>query len=258
MTNAARAPLLKLRRESMEFPLEPQLRLARAAAYTLYMCERAMLEKARGKDDERVRELTKEWAGGMRELAKVDVRATGFDAIDWSRPYVVMANHQSYLDVLALFSALPKAFGVVAKANLFKIPLFSGVMRAIGCVSVDRTDKSGAVEAMRVAAEQVRATNTTIAIFPEGTRSPGDRVAKLKKGGFHLAQVAQVPIVPVGIRGTHELMPRANTSLRSGSVEVFCGKPMPPPSPNDASSRAKTMHAVRAAIADLAGLPMID
>src|SRR4051812_33608024 len=119
----------------------PPMKLAVGAGYTMFMCQRAMLEKALGRDDDRIRVLAKEWAAGMRSRLDIEVRATGFDKIDWSRPYVVMANHQSYLDVLALFSALPKTFGVVAKAELFKIPFFSGVMRALGCVSVDRSKR---------------------------------------------------------------------------------------------------------------------
>jgi 1-acyl-sn-glycerol-3-phosphate acyltransferase len=237
--------------------IEPQVRVAKAAAYTLYMSQRAVFEKALGKSDDRVRELTKQWAGGLRSVIGVEVKAHGFENIDWSQPYVVMANHQSYLDVLALYSALPKTFGIVAKKQLFSIPFFSGVMRALGCVSVDRTDKSGSVEAMRTAAEQVRA-GSTIAVFPEGTRSAGDRVGKLKKGAFHLAQVAQVPIVPVGIRGTHQLMPRANSAIYPGVVEVFAGAPIKAPPANDAAGRNKTIAEVRAAIAKLAGLPLAD
>ena len=104
----------------------PPVRLATAAAYTLYMCQRAMFDKAIGKSDEHVRDLAKEWALGLGGRMQIEIRATGFDAVDWSKPYVVMANHQSYLDVLALFSALPKTVGVVAKNMAF--PLAGGVV----------------------------------------------------------------------------------------------------------------------------------
>lgn len=235
----------------------PQGRLVKASAYTLYMCQRAMLEKALGKPDERVREMTKQWADGMRALTGVEVLAEGFDAIDWKVPCVVMANHQSYLDVLALFSALPKAFGVVAKRELSYVPFFGGVMRAIGCVSVDRGSSEKAVHAMREAADAVR-SGSTIAIFPEGTRSRGDRIQPLKKGGFHLAEAAGVSIVPIGINGTHALMPRENTSLRSGRVRVRCGAPIPPPEKGSGQSRRATIQRVREELARLSGLPVVD
>src|SRR5664279_3392837 len=110
----------------------PPARLAQAAGYTLYMCQRAMFAKALGKSDDHVRVLTKEWARGLGDRMQIEIRATGFENVDWEKPYVIMANHQSYLDVLALFTALPKTFGVVAKSGLYRVPFFGGVMRALG------------------------------------------------------------------------------------------------------------------------------
>ncbi len=235
----------------------PPARLTLATAYTLFMCQRAMIEKALGRGDERVRTLAKEWARGMRDRTGIEIRAEGFDAIDWSRPYVVMANHQSYLDVLALFSALPRTFGVVAKKELFRVPFFAGVMRALGCVSVDRSKSVESLTAMRGAAERVRA-GSTIAVFPEGTRSPGDRIQRLKKGPFYLAQLAQVATLPVGIRGTHDLMPRKNTGIRPGVIEVRCGAPLPPPRLDDVAGRHALMRRVRTDLGELAGVPLRD
>lgn len=235
----------------------PQARLAHGAGYTLYMCQKAMYRKALGASDEHVRDLTKMWAAGMRARLGLEVRGHGFDAIDWSKPYVLMANHQSYLDVLALFSALPKAFGVVAKKQLFAVPFFSGVMRAIGCVSVDRSKHVQAMAAMRAGAEAVRA-GATIAIFPEGTRSSGDRVQPLKKGPFVLAQLAQVPLIPIGIRGTHALMPLGNTGIRSGTIDIHAGAPIAPPAEGDFEARQAVAASVRQAIAHLADVPMVD
>src|SRR5262245_16413194 len=118
------------------------LRLGWAASYTFGMCNKAMREKARGADDERVRELAKAWADGLSERMNIEVRAHGVAAIDWSSPCVVMANHQSYLDVLALYRALPRCIGFIAKKPLFSVPLFGGVMRSLGCVPVERSRRS--------------------------------------------------------------------------------------------------------------------
>src|SRR5688572_10211257 len=88
----------------------PSFRLAWGAAYTLRMCQRALVEQAlRG--GARVQPLAKEWAVGLAERMDIEVHAFGVDLVDWARPAVVMANHQSYLDVLALYRALPPAFG---------------------------------------------------------------------------------------------------------------------------------------------------
>jgi len=235
----------------------PAGRLLVAWFYTLYMSQKAMREKAMGKSDARVCELTQEWSRGLRRHAGIEVRSFGFDAVDWSRTYVIMANHASYLDVLALYSALPRIVGFVAKKELYMIPFFSGVMRAVGCVPVDRSKHREAVEALREAADAV-AKGTTIAVFPEGTRSRGDRIQPMKKGPFHLVQLAQVEILPIGIRGAAALMPRENTGIRAGVIEVHAGAPLPPPAPDDPAARRRAMEQVRAELSRLAAVPAID
>src|ERR1700761_5873642 len=84
----------------------PALRVAHAAAYTLGCSQRAMFEKVFGGSDERVRERCSQWAVGMGERLGLEVRATGLEQVDWTKPAIVMANHQSYLDVFALWRAL--------------------------------------------------------------------------------------------------------------------------------------------------------
>lgn len=216
-----------------------------------------MQAKALGRGDERVRELVREWARGLRERVGIEVRAQGALRVDWSRPQVIMANHSSYLDVLALYSSLPDVVGFVAKKELYRVPLLSGVMNALGCVPVDRAKRVASVHALEEAASRVRA-GTTIAIFPEGTRSPGDRILKLKKGPFHLVQLAGVPVLPIGIRGAGALMPRSNTGIRSGVIEVHVGDSLPPPPPRDVAARAALADRVRDELSRLAALPMLD
>jgi 1-acyl-sn-glycerol-3-phosphate acyltransferase len=159
--------------------------------------------------------------------------------------------------VLALYRALPYIFGFVAKKQLFSVPFFGGVMRAVRCVPVDRQRRVEAMGAMREAAQTV-AAGTTINVFPEGTRSPGDRIAPLKKGPFYLAQLAGVPVVPVGIRGTAALMPRQNTGIRPGVVEVHVGEPIAPPPPEDTKGRKALMARVREELSRLAAVPPLD
>jgi 1-acyl-sn-glycerol-3-phosphate acyltransferase len=221
------------------------------------MSQIAMLEKARGGTDEQVRARVKEWAQGLSERADVRVKAVGVEGVDWSQPRVMMANHQSYLDVLGMFHAIPRIFGFVAKRELYVLPFFSGVMRAIGCIAVDRGKQEKAVTALRRAGEQIR-NGAPIAIFPEGTRGPGDCICKLKKGGFYLAQAAQVEILPIGIVGADRLMPRRNTGMWPGEIEVRVGSPIPPPPPNDNAAREATMRRVREELSRLTGLPMRD
>ncbi len=236
--------------------LAPPLALAWAFAYTLRMSQRAMLDRALGAGDDHIQQMVKEWALGMGGRMKIEVVARGVDAVDWSLPQVLMANHQSYLDVMALYRVLPRCFGFIAKKGLYAVPFFSGVMDAVGCVPIDRADRRSALASIHEAARIVRA-GTTIAVFPEGTRSLGDRILPLKKGSFHLVQLAQVPSLPIGIRGAGTLMPRQNTGIRSGRIEVHVGKPIPPPPPEDQKARLALMKEVRSELARLAAVPEV-
>jgi 1-acyl-sn-glycerol-3-phosphate acyltransferase len=234
----------------------PGLRTIYAAAYTLGCSQRAMFQKAFGGSDEQVRQRCSEWAVGMGERLDLAVRTTGADQVDWSKPCIVMANHQSYLDVFALWRALPRPFGFVAKKMLFSVPAFGGVMRAVGCVPVDRGNRSEAISSMKAAAAMVSG-GATICVFPEGTRGPGDRIQTLKKGPFYLAGFAQVPIVPIGIRNTAALMPRSNRALYAGEIEVSIGAPIPPVA-GTPKARKELMAKVRAELGRLTALPLID
>lgn len=237
--------------------LPPPLRLAHSVAYTFWMCGRAMREVAEGAPPGRVRELTQAWARGLSERAEVQVEIVGAERLDAHTPRILMANHQSFLDILALYRALPIPFGFIAKKQLFSWPLFGGVMRELGCVAIDRDNRDQALLALDEAAAKIR-EGATIVVFPEGTRTRGDRIAAMKKGPFYLAQRAGVPVVPIGLRNTATLMPRKNTGMWPGVVEVHVGPPIAPIAREGAEPRLALMAEVRAELARLAGQPMLD
>lgn len=233
----------------------PVGRVLVAWGYTMAKSALALRAQAMGADDAQIRARVRAWAHGLGARLGVEVHAFGVEAVDWSQTYVIMANHQSYLDVLALYAALPEVVGFVAKKELTRIPFFSGVMRAVRCVPVDRGKHREAVGALREAASWVRA-GTTIAVFPEGTRSAGDGILPLKKGPFHLAQLAGVAVLPVGLRGAGRCMPRSNTAVYPGVIEVHVGTPIPPAADTSHEARRALLERTRAEIARLADLPL--
>ncbi|MFO0761000.1 MAG: lysophospholipid acyltransferase family protein [Byssovorax sp.] len=238
-------------------PLDPAIRLGQAIAYTFWMSGRAVRDVRSAAPSRRMRTWVQQWAAGLSELAKIEVRVFGAEKLDADTPRILMANHQSYLDVHALYRALPVPFAFLAKKELFALPFFSGVMEELGCVPVDRRNREKAVNAIDAAGEQIR-RGSTIVVFPEGTRSRGDRVLPMKKGPFYLAQRAGVPVVPIGLRGTAALMPRRNTGMWSGVSEVHIGDPIPPIPREGNEPRLALMEQVRAELVRLSGLPAID
>jgi len=204
------------------------------------------------RDDERFARHTRRWARGVARGVGLDVRAFGTWRLDPRGVYVIMANHQSHVDIPALFNALPMVPGFLAKAELRRVPVFGRAMEAGGHVFVERGKHERAVQAIERAAEQMRRGSASIVIFPEGTRSRRREVMPFKKGGFHLARHARVPIVPVGLRGTADILPKHSKELVGGTCEVHVGEPI---DPADHPEMDALMRAVRARICELADLP---
>lgn len=196
--------------------------------------------------------LVRRWIAGLAEGMRFEARGVGTEKLSRGRPYVYMANHQSFLDILALFRTLPLPIGFLAKKEIRSVPLLGPVMDIGGHVFVDRKHHDSAMQAMAGAAEQVRGGKALV-IFPEGTRGDGVQLQRFKSGGFHLAMQAGVPLVPVGIRGTSALMSRDEYLPRSGSVEVHVGEPLDAASFADVGALSDT---VRTQISQLSGLPL--
>src|SRR5215204_766221 len=112
-----------------------------------------------------------------------------------------MANHSSLIDTPAMFAYLPYQFKIIAKKELFYVPFMGWHLWSSGNFPVDRRDGRKTARSLRRVIEGVRA-GTSIAVFPEGTRTPNGRLQEFRQGTFKIALRAGVPIVPVTIRGT--------------------------------------------------------
>lgn len=144
----------------------------------------------------------------------------------WSkRPAVFIFNHQSSADLFIVSKLIRKDATGIAKKELKKMPIIGQLMAASGVIFIDRKDREKAIEAMKPAVDALK-NGTSIIIFPEGTRSRDYRLGPFKKGAFHLAMQAGVPIVPVVIRNAHDAMPRGTNVLRSVAIEVVAFPPI--------------------------------
>jgi 1-acyl-sn-glycerol-3-phosphate acyltransferase len=140
---------------------------------------------------------------------------------------IFIANHQSNVDIWVLGKVLPQGARFVAKHELFRIPVLGRAMRASGFIPINRSNRAEAVRSLTRAAETIR-TGRPVILFPEGTRSRDGKLQPFKKGAFHLALLAGVPVVPVVIRGTFEIMPPKSIRVRPGPVEVQFEEPIDP------------------------------
>lgn len=152
-------------------------------------------------------------------LAGIDVDVHGAGHLWSARPCVFAFNHQSKIDTILLMKLLRGGFTGVAKKEVRKVPGFGQAFALAGVAFIDRTDGGKARAAMAPAVEKLRA-GTSLVIAPEGTRSPTPRLGPFKKGAFHLAMQAGVPMVPIVIRNAGEVMWRGAQTVRPGTVEV--------------------------------------
>ena len=159
------------------------------------------------------------WARTSLGLAGVSLRIEGQQHLPRQGAVIYMPNHQSNFDILALFAGLPGQFRWLAKEELFRIPLFGLAMRRAGYIAVDRSNRRKSVESMKIAIERI-SQGTSVLIFPEGTRSPDGRLGAFKTGSFTLALQAQVPIVPVAIHGSRDIMAKKSCWIRGGAIRV--------------------------------------
>jgi lysophosphatidate acyltransferase len=144
------------------------------------------------------------------------------DYLNTTRPAVFIGNHQTELDVLMLGCIFPKYCSVTAKSSLKSFPFLGWFMALSGTVFIDRKNSSSAREAMAGAADEIRKKRQSVYMFPEGTRSyyqePG--MLPFKKGAFHLAIQAKVPIVPVVVANYSHVLSLKAWTFRSGAVPV--------------------------------------
>ncbi|KAK4138228.1 acyltransferase-domain-containing protein [Trichocladium antarcticum] len=134
------------------------------------------------------------------------------DYLNTTRPAVFVANHQTEVDVLMLGCIFPKYCSMTAKASLARIPLLGWFMTLSGAIFLNRADAKSARQKMSGAADEIRTKRQSVFIFPEGTRSYSKEPTLLpfKKGAFHLAVEAQVPIVPIVVANySHVFSPKA-------------------------------------------------
>lgn len=225
-------------------------------SFTGAMSLYGVLRQVPRKDPALFQHHTRTWARGVARGVGLDVQAYGTWRLDPGGTYVLMANHQSHVDIPTLFVALPMVPGFLAKAELRRVPLFGRAMEVGGHVFVDRAAHARAIEAIAAAAGQVR-EGGSIVIFPEGTRSRHREVMPFKKGGFHLAKQAGVPVVPIGIRGTAEILPKHELAIRPGRVEVHVGEPLAPEQVRELPLNDLVAE-IRGRICELADLPAAD
>jgi 1-acyl-sn-glycerol-3-phosphate acyltransferase len=167
--------------------------------------------------------LARLWARSLVAAAGIDLHVENVERIDPAKRYIIVANHYSYLDIPCLFAAIPQPIRFMAKASLFRIPIFGWALGRAGFIPVDRKNRRTAVKSFELAAERIRKGNT-IVIFPEEGRSRAREMKPFQRGAFLLAIRAQKTILPIAIDSTYDIWPvGAFWKLKPGRVTLRVG-----------------------------------
>jgi 1-acyl-sn-glycerol-3-phosphate acyltransferase len=150
---------------------------------------------------------------------------TRTEPLDPEKPYIFAANHQSQFDIFVLQGFLGVDFRWLAKKELFTVPIWGPAMRRAGYIPIDRSHGRQAIKSLDEAAQKI-AAGTSVIIFPEGTRSKDGKLHDFKAGAMILAVKSGVPIVPVAILGTYEILPKGTLLMNPGKAQIRVGRPI--------------------------------
>ena len=188
------------------------------------------------------------WSRWCCWCSRTRVTVEGEENAPKDRPLIFAANHQAIYDILILGGWIPRQFRWVARKEWYRTPFMGWHLRRSGTVAIDRSNPRASAKSLIEAADEIRG-GTSILFFPEGTRQPDALLQDFKPGGFLLAMKAGVPIVPVSIVGTKDIIRKNSWRVHKGTIRMVIGKPIDP-SEYGKREREKLMADVAAAIAE--------
>lgn len=195
------------------------------------------------------------WSAAIVERAHIDLSVEGSELAPPAESFVLMSNHQSLYDVPVIFHALQRRIRMVAKQELFRVPVWGRAMRSAGFIALDRENRDRSRQSLQRSAATLR-DGTSIWIAPEGTRSRDGSLGVFRKGGFHLAVQSGCRILPLSIVGTREVLPAKGLEIRDGrKVRVVIHPPIDPLVYGE-ERREELIAVVRQSIAS--ALPPVD
>ncbi|HEY6046354.1 MAG TPA: lysophospholipid acyltransferase family protein [Pyrinomonadaceae bacterium] len=152
-------------------------------------------------------------------LTGVKVKVIGRGQLDPNQPYVFVSNHWSYLDAAPLFAFTGRRMGMIGKKELLKAPILGYGMGFVNVIAIDRSNRDRAVQSIQEATRRLR-SGISFGVCPEGTRARPGQMLPFKKGAFHMAAEAGVPLVPIALKNSDQLMGKGTGEAWPGTIEM--------------------------------------
>jgi 1-acyl-sn-glycerol-3-phosphate acyltransferase len=167
------------------------------------------------------------WSRAMLRIAGVRVTLENESVVDPAQSQILVSNHVSWFDVVAIAGYVPGSYRFVAKKELIRVPFFGPAVAACGHIMLDRKDREAALESLEAARRRLENRSPTIIMFPEGTRSATGELQPFKKGAFVLAIQTGTDVVPAAVIGSRAVMRKHALAIRPGTIHVRFGEPIP-------------------------------
>lgn len=181
-------------------------------------------------------------------ISGVKLKTEGLDRLAFDRNYVYVCNHASLFDIPSVQAGIPDQIRIVYKKELEKIPIFGWVLKyGRTYISIDRGKGADAIKSLEAAAKKIR-NGASVLLFPEGTRSSDGKLQPFRRGAFNLAVKAGVPVVPVTINGSYNILRKGTFNIKPGTITLVLDTPIIPPADDGKTSELQLMNAVHTAI----------
>jgi 1-acyl-sn-glycerol-3-phosphate acyltransferase len=210
---------------SIIFPLYRPFFLVSLVINTLFLGSLIIILSPLDPSGNFIHYIGKFWSRLNIYLGFCRVRVRGKELIDPEKTYIVMSNHQSLFDVVALIAYLPLQLRWVVKEEIRRLPVFGCALQRMGHIYVDRARGESILRSIEKAAQKIK-NNTSVVFFPEGSRSEDGKLLKFRKGGFILARESGYPILPITINGSRFVLPKNTMDLLPGVIEIRIHPPI--------------------------------
>ena len=169
--------------------------------------------------------ISKLWAYTMLAVSFVRTEIKNKNKILKETSYIIISNHQSHYDIIALVTTLGIQYRWIIKKEILKLPIFGYALYASRNIFIDRSNTTSAIESINKGFDRLP-KGVSVMVFAEGTRSPDGRIHEFKKGGFVMAVQRKIPILPVTVNGSRRIMRKGSFTLKPGKIQIVIGDPI--------------------------------
>ena len=223
------------------------LRIVVAVFVTMYYSIAAILSVLVDRTGALYHSIARKWANILLKVFRVKVRVTGLENLVKGRSYVYVSNHASMFDIPAIVGTLPDEIRIVFKKELSYVPIWGWSLAVGHYISIDRFSVKDAMKSLDAAAQKIR-EGASVLLFAEGTRTRTGKLQPFKRGAFSLAAKSGIPVVPLTVNNSFNILPKGSLKIRPADIELVVDKPIPTANVNGKADEMKLMESVRETI----------